>query len=171
MTAQLTFREADTGDLGTLVALYDGAARWMIEQGIDQWQPGQKDEEHFRLRMKEGEVWLAESDGVAAGACELWWDDEPAWGAQPPVAGYVHRLMVRRGAPAGTGARLLAHAERRIAQAGRALCRLDCVSTNPRLRTYYEGRGYTVVGEQPFKSGAGGGSYAVTLMERRLPRE
>ncbi|NEB76190.1 N-acetyltransferase, partial [Streptomyces sp. SID14478] len=95
MTAQLTFREADTDDLGTLVALYDGAARWMVDHGIDQWKPGEKDEAHFRRRMKEGEVWLAESDGAAAGGYELWWADEPAWGAQPPVAGYVHRLMVR----------------------------------------------------------------------------
>ncbi|NEB81588.1 GNAT family N-acetyltransferase, partial [Streptomyces sp. SID14478] len=70
--------------------------------------------------------------------------------------------------PAGTGGELLAHAERRIAAAGRTRCRLDCVSTNPRLRAYYERRGYVVVGEQPFKSGAGGSSYAVTLMEREL---
>lgn len=169
MTAQLTFRRADTDDLDTLVALYDGAARWMLANGIDQWKPGEKSEEHFLLRIKEGEVWLAETaDGAAAGGYELWWDDEPAWGAQPPVAGYVHRLMVRRGVPAGTGAALLAHAEHRIADSGRSLCRLDCVSSNPRLRTYYEQRGYSVVGEQPFKSGAGGSSYGVTLMERRV---
>lgn len=170
MTAQLTVRRSDTDDLGTLVALYDGAARWMAENGIDQWKPGEKDEEHFRRRMTEGEVWLAESGGAVAGAYELWWTDEPAWGVQPPVAGYVHRLMVRRGAPAGTGAALLAHAERRILAAGRSRCRLDFVSTNPRLGTYYKDRGYEVVGEQPFKSGAGGSSYAVTLMEKRLAR-
>lgn len=76
--------------------------------------------------------------------------------------------MVRRGAPAGTGRALLAHAEERVTAAGRALCRLDCVSTNPRLRAYYERAGYTVVGEQPFKSGAGGSKYAVTLMEKRV---
>ncbi|WP_394434742.1 hypothetical protein [Streptomyces sp. SGAir0957] len=78
----------------------------------------------------------------------------------------MHRLMVRRGAPSGTGGALLAHAERRTAGTGRTRCRLDCVSTNPRLRAYYEGRGYTVVGEQPFKAGAGGSAYAVTLMEK-----
>jgi hypothetical protein len=42
------------------------------------------------------------------------------------------------------------------------------VSTNPRLRAYYESAGYTVVGEQPFKAGAGGSKYAVTLMEKRV---
>ncbi|WP_327356580.1 GNAT family N-acetyltransferase [Streptomyces sp. NBC_01304] len=168
----ITFRTAvdSPADLAALVGLYDAAARWMIEQGIDQWKPGEKDEEHFRRWIKEGEVWLAEAEGdeQPVGAWELWWDDVPAWGEQPPVAGYVHRLMVRRGAPAGTGRAMLAQAERRIAEAGRQWCRLDCVSTNARLRDYYEGSGYTVVGEQPFKVGAGGSKYSVTLLEKRL---
>lgn len=172
MTTQVTFRIADNGndkadkDTTALVSLYDGAARWMRSRGIEQWQPGGKDAEHFRLRMKEGEVWLAEAAGVAVGAYELWWDDEPAWGAQPPVAGYVHRLMTdRTTAPAGLGRLLLARAERRIAEAGRELCRLDCLTSNPRLRTYYEAAGYRVIGEQPAKAGPrGGNSYGVTLL-------
>ncbi|MET9509071.1 GNAT family N-acetyltransferase [Streptomyces flavidovirens] len=172
MTTQVDFRIADGDDVAALVALYDGAARWMRSRGIAQWQPGGKDEEHFRLRMKEGEVWLAEAagDGVTVGAYELWWDDEPAWGVQPPVAGYLHRLMTdRTTAPAGLGRVMLARAERRIAEAGRELCRLDCLTSNPRLRTYYEGAGYRVVGEQPFKAGGPqGSSYGVTLLERRV---
>ncbi|MGW7024812.1 GNAT family N-acetyltransferase [Streptomyces decoyicus] len=167
---EITFRLASGGDdLLGLVVLYDAAARWMQANGIDQWQPGGKDEEHFRLRVKEGEVWCAEAGGRTVGAFELWWRDEPAWGPQPPEAGYVHRLMVDRDrAPAGTGRAMLAHAERRIAGAGRVWSRLDCLSANPRLRTYYEGAGYTVVGEQPFKEGTDGSTYAVTLLEKRL---
>ncbi|MGP8302296.1 GNAT family N-acetyltransferase [Streptomyces inhibens] len=167
---EITFRLAEDGtDPGALAALYDAAAHWMLESGIDQWKPGAKDEEHFRLRMKDGEVWLAEVAGQMVGAFELWWRDEPAWGPQPPEAGYVHRLMVDRGrAPAGTGGAMLAHAERRIAEEGREWSRLDCLASNPRLRSYYEGAGYTVVGEQPFKEDAGGSPYAVTLLEKRL---
>ncbi len=46
----------------------------------------EEDAEHFRLRMKEGEVWLAEAaGGGTVGAYELWWDDEPAWGVPSPV--------------------------------------------------------------------------------------
>ncbi|MFI9052828.1 GNAT family N-acetyltransferase [Streptomyces sp. NPDC053427] len=168
-----TFRLAHVAhDLPALVALYDGAARWMQDNDIDQWKPGDKDEEHFRHRIAEreqGEVWLAEAAGRVVGAFELWWQDVPAWGEQPPVAGYVHRLMVDRAhAPAGTGRAMLGQAEWRIAGAGREWSRLDCVARNPRLRTYYEGAGYTVVGEQPFKEGAAGSRYAVTLLEKRL---
>ncbi|UYQ61754.1 GNAT family N-acetyltransferase [Streptomyces peucetius] len=163
---------ASDSDVETLVSLYDGAARWMLRHRIDQWKPGDKDAAHFRHRMTEGEVWLLQLGGRTAGAYEMWWDDVPAWGVQPPVAGYVHRLMTARGAdaPPGAGRVLLAHAERRIAAAGRELARLDCLSRNPRLRAYYEAAGYRVVGEEPAKVAADGSSYGVLLLEKRLAR-
>ncbi|UQX00875.1 GNAT family N-acetyltransferase [Streptomyces sp. RerS4] len=166
----LLFRPAGEKDAGTLVKLYDGAARWMLARGIEQWKPGEKDAAHFRDRMRDGEVWLAEDgDGRIVGGYELWWSDEEAWGVQPPVAGYVHRLMVEReAAPAGTGMRLLVHAERRIARTGRERARLDCVATNPRLLAYYRSAGYRIVGECPHKEAEDGRVYGVILLERRL---
>ncbi|MFG2880536.1 GNAT family N-acetyltransferase [Streptomyces sp. NPDC048337] len=168
----ILFRQAEEKDAGTLVQLYDGAARWMRQHGIEQWKPGEKDAAHFLAKMRDGEVWLGgDADGRVVGAYELWWSDEEAWGVQPPVAGYVHRLMVaRETAPAGTGRRLLEHAERRIARTGRERARLDCVSTNPRLLAYYQGAGYRVVGEFPHKEGKGGRIYGVILLEKRLDR-
>lgn len=165
-----SFRLALPGDAALLVRFRDDAARWMQERGIEQWKPGELGEGHFRARMAEGEVWLAEHEGRMVGAWELWWADEPAWGVRPPDAGYVHRLMVGRAtAPRGTGRAMLDRAERRITEKGRPYARLDCVSSNPRLRAYYEGAGYTVVGEQPHKEGGQGGSpYAVTLLEKAL---
>ncbi|MBT2403645.1 MULTISPECIES: GNAT family N-acetyltransferase [unclassified Streptomyces] len=166
----MLFRQAEEKDAGTLVKLYDQAARWMRANGIDQWKPGEKDVAHFRKKMRDGEVWLAEdADGRVVGGYELWWSDEEAWGIQPPVAGYVHRLMVERSAaPAGAGRRILEHAERRIARTGRERARLDCVSTNPRLLAYYQGAGYRVVGEFPSKQAKDGRVYGVILLERLL---
>ncbi|MEV0990569.1 GNAT family N-acetyltransferase [Streptomyces sp. NPDC049949] len=166
----ILFRRAAEKDAATLVTLYDQAARWMRKHGIDQWKPGDKDAAHFLTKMREGEVWLAgDPDGRIIGAYELWWSDEEAWGVQPPVAGYVHRLMVdRETAPAGAGRRMLEHAERRIAGSGLPRARLDCVSTNPRLLAYYRGAGYRVVGEFPHKEGKDGRVYGVILLEKRL---
>ncbi|MFD7628063.1 GNAT family N-acetyltransferase [Streptomyces sp. NPDC059851] len=168
----IRFRRAVEKDAAALVALYDQAARWMQKHGIEQWKPGEKDVAHFTQKMGDGEVWLAgDQGGRIVGAYELWWSDEEAWGVQPPVAGYVHRLMVeRKTAPAGTGRRILEHAERRIAGSGLPRARLDCVSTNPRLLAYYQNAGYRVVGEFPHKEGKDGRVYGVILLEKRLDR-
>ncbi|MEU9028273.1 GNAT family protein [Streptomyces sp. NPDC048383] len=169
---EILFRRAVEKDVGTLVDLYDQAARWMQKRGIEQWKPGEKDAAHFVKKMREGEVWLAgDPDRRIVGAYELWWSDEEAWGVQPPVAGYVHRLMVdRRTAPAGAGRRMLEHVERRVARSGLARVRLDCVSTNPRLLAYYRNAGYRVVGEFPHKEASDGRVYGVILLEKRLDR-
>lgn len=164
------FRPAVPADAAALVRLRDAAALWQLARGIDQWRVGEKDEAHFLARMADGEVWLAHVAGRLVGAWEIWWDDPAAWGPRPPEAGYVHRLMTApHTAPRGTGARMLARAEARIAEHGRALARLDCLAANSRLRAYYEAAGYTVVGEQAAKEGGLGSPYAVTLLEKRLP--
>ncbi|MHC3473228.1 GNAT family N-acetyltransferase [Streptomyces sp. 7R007] len=165
----LTYRKATPPDAATLVRLRDSAALWQLARGIDQWKPGEKDERHFRTRMAEGEVWLAHSGPHLTGAWELWWQDEAAWGPRPADAGYIHRLMTTpHTAPPGTGRRMLAEAESRIAAAGRPYARLDCLASNPRLRAYYESAGYRAVGEQPVQDGNAGSPYTVTLLEKRL---
>ncbi|MEC4019209.1 GNAT family N-acetyltransferase [Streptomyces sp. H27-D2] len=170
----VSFRQADESDLPELVRLRDAAAQWQIEHGIDQWKPGELGPSHFRARLHGGEVWIATlgPEGPTVGAWELWWDDPAAWGQQPPIAGYVHRLMTdRETAPPGAGRIMLSEAERRISDSGRAMCRLDCLADNTRLRRYYEDAGYTVVGEQPSKSGDGGKTYGVTLLEKQFCAE
>ncbi|MFC9278332.1 GNAT family N-acetyltransferase [Streptomyces collinus] len=163
-------RPAAEGDLAALVRLRDGAARWMLGRGvIGQWRPGELGEEHFRRVMAHGEVWLAESGGCVVGAWELWWEDEDAWGPRPPVAGYVHRLMVDRGVAApGTGRLLLRAAEDRVAAVGRSYARLDCLAGNARLNAYYMKAGYRVVGRKEGKPQPGGAPKSFTLLEKAL---
>lgn len=166
----LRFRLADDADLVALVRLRDDAARWMVAQGVTgQWQPGELGGEHFRRIMDVGEVWLAEDAGRVVGAWELWWEDADAWGPQPPRAGYVHRLMVDHAAVApGTGRELLRGAERRVAEAGRALVRLDCLAGNDRLTAYYLDAGYQVVGHKEGKPQPGGTPKSFTLLEKSV---
>lgn len=166
----LRFRLADDTDLAALVRLRDDAARWMIAQGITgQWQPGELGGGHFRRIMASGEVWLAEAADRVVGAWELWWEDEDAWGPQPPTAGYVHRLMVDHSrVPSGTGRHLLRVAERRVAEVGRILVRLDCLAGNARLSAYYLKAGYQVVGHKEGKPQPGGTTKSFTLLEKSV---
>ncbi|MEV4436551.1 GNAT family N-acetyltransferase [Streptomyces sp. NPDC049585] len=167
----LCFRLADDTDLAALVRLRDDAARWILARGVsDQWRPGELDADHFRRVMDGGEVWLAQAAGRVVGAWELWWQDEDAWGPQPPTAGYVHRLMVDHGSVApGTGRRLLQAAEHRVAEAGRTLVRLDCLAGNARLNAYYLGAGYRAVGRKEGKPQPGGAPKSFTLLEKPVP--
>jgi ribosomal protein S18 acetylase RimI-like enzyme len=83
------------------------------------------------------------------------------------VAGYVHRLMVdRSSAQPGTGRLLLRAAERRVAAAGRAFVRLDCLAGNTRLNAYYLSAGYRVVGYKAGKPQPGGAPKSFTLLEK-----
>ncbi|RST17434.1 N-acetyltransferase [Streptomyces sp. WAC05374] len=166
----LRFRLADDADLAAVVRLRDDAARWMLAQGVTgQWRPGELGGDHFRRIMTSGEVWLAEAADRVVGAWELWWQDEDAWGPQPPTAGYVHRLMVdRTRVPSGTGRQLLRVAERRVAEAGRPLVRLDCLAANARLRSYYLDAGYRVAGCKEGKPQPGGTPKAFTLLEKSV---
>ncbi|MEU8620194.1 GNAT family N-acetyltransferase [Streptomyces sp. NPDC048623] len=168
----LRVRLAAEADLPTLVRLRDDAARWMLARGVTgQWRPGELKEEHFRRVMAGGgEVWIAETEqGGVAGAWELWWDDEAAWGVQPPVAGYVHRLMVDRTTAApGTGRLLLAAAEHRVAATGRTRVRLDCLADNAPLNAYYQDAGYRAVGSVAGKPQPGGPPKSFTLREKTL---
>ncbi len=166
----LQVRPATESDLTALVRLRDDAARWMLTRGITgQWRPGELDEDHFGRVMAHGEVWLAEAAGHIAGAWELWWEDEAAWGPQPPVAGYVHRLMVDRSIAApGTGRWLLDAAERRVAAMGRTCVRLDCLAGNEPLNAYYRQAGYRAVGRKEGKPQPGGAPKSFTLMEKEL---
>ncbi|MGW3493522.1 GNAT family N-acetyltransferase [Streptomyces sp. NPDC001020] len=164
----LRFRLAVGADLLAVVRLRDDAARWMLAQGVTgQWRPGELGVDHFRRIMEDGEVWLAEAADRVAGAWELWWEDEEAWGPQPPTAGYVHRLMVDHDSvPPGAGRQLLRVAERRVAEAGRPLVRLDCLADNAPLNAYYLNAGYQVVGRKEGKPQPGGTPKSFTLLEK-----
>ncbi|MEU6083487.1 GNAT family N-acetyltransferase [Streptomyces sp. NPDC047108] len=165
-------RLAVEADVAALVRVRDDAARWMLARGVSgQWRPGELDDGHFRRVMACGEVWLGEVGGRLVGGWELWWEDEAAWGRQPPVAGYVHRLMVDRSAAApGTGRLLLRAAERRVAAVGRTCVRLDCLAGNARLNSYYQDAGYRVVGHKEGKPQPGGAPKSFTLLEKELRR-
>lgn len=139
---------AEEASLAAFVAVHEEAAAWLQARGIDQWRPGEYTLATLQRELAEGhELYVARRDGVIAGGYTLQWDDLENWEGQPPVAGYLHALCVRRAdAGRGLGALMLDYAGQRVVGYGRPWLRLDCWKSNSVLRAYYERLGFNYQG-------------------------
>ncbi|WP_052068022.1 GNAT family N-acetyltransferase [Rhodococcoides fascians] len=163
----LDVRAARTNDAPAILALRHAAEDWLASRSIDQWSPGEVPLSTVRLQVSRGEFVVARYPGsspiVAAMRTirsdpEIWPDDGDAL--------YVHGLVIDRcHAGTGLGAAMLDHAARSAADAGISRVRLDCAETNPTLRRYYLGQGFTEVGRREFEDGKW---FSVTLFEKHL---
>lgn len=143
---RLTLESATSDDIDDLLAVLDEAAAWLRTKGVEQW-PKRFKAAWVGPAVERGETWLARLDGAVAGTITLDWDD-PLWSDLDGSAGYVHRMAVTRSAP-GLGATLLTWTAATTRALGCTYLRLDCVSTNTRLRTYYESQGFHHQGDVP----------------------
>lgn len=148
---QLKPRGATNSDAPAIWRLRQSLATWMVNQGIEQWHPGELGVEAIAELVGSASVFVVECSDVLVGSVTVSWSDPSVWGEQTVPAGYIHQLMVsREHAGHGLGSAVLAWAEDLIRLSGRSLVRLDCVRSNQRLRTYYEDRGYRFVRYQDF---------------------
>ena len=156
---------AEAEDAAALLALREAAATWLAGRGIRQWESGEVTLQDVRDQAEAGQWHVVREDGAAVAALRLLWQDEPVWGPQPPVAAYVHGLVVsQRHHGLGLGSALLRWAAGQARARERTLLRLDCGEDNRALRRYYAGQGFDAVGRRD----PHGRWYAVVLLERRL---
>ena len=155
-------------DAQALHALREELAQWQEGIGITQWSPGETKPSDFLEQISRQEWHLVRDGDHVAAAVRILDGDPDIWpdsGIAP--AGYVHGLMVSRThAGQGLGRRVLSAAESMISARGHRLARLDCVTSNDALRSYYGARGYTEVGSHRFPPERGW--RPVTLFEKRL---
>ena len=142
--SRLEVTQAGPADLSVVTQILEEASAWLHGRGIDQW-PKQFSADWIGPPLERGETWLANIDGVVVGTLTLTTSD-PAWPAEPLAASYLHRLAVRRSF-AGLGNDLLAWASTEAHRRGHRRLRLDCVSSNLRLRRYYTEAGFIASGE------------------------
>ncbi|HLI73034.1 MAG TPA: GNAT family N-acetyltransferase [Acidimicrobiales bacterium] len=145
------FGEATAEDVEAIVALRDAAARWLTARGLDQWSAGEIPSCCIRQQVADHEVFVLRRGATPVGTVTLRWEDLLVWGAEVGPAGYVHNLIVDRSlAGQGLGRRLLQWAEDRVVSSGRTLVRLDCATSNRRLRALYESAGFHHVADKDF---------------------
>ena len=142
----LELRRADVDCLDEILAILNSAASWLSSKGVEQW-PDRFNADQVLPTIMQGHTWLARLDGEAAGTITIDWSDV-LWDSRNHDAGYVHRLAVLRSSP-GLGLRLLEWAAETVRLRGRYFVRLDCVTTNDKLRMYYEETGFRHCGDVP----------------------
>lgn len=157
---------ARVADAQAVLGLRETAAAWLASRGVRQWEPGEVGLEEVRAQVEAGQWHVVREDGASVAALRLLWQDEHVWGPQPPVAGYVHGLVVsQRHHGLGLGGGLLRWAADQIGGCGRCVLRLDCGEENHGLRRYYAELGFQEVGRRD----GDGRWYSVVLLELRLP--
>ncbi|MEV0640247.1 GNAT family N-acetyltransferase [Streptomyces sp. NPDC050619] len=149
----IRIREGGPDDIPAILGMLDSSVEWLVSQG----RPGQwgtkplsknpKTVESVARYMDEGDVFIAEVDGVPAATLTLT-ESAGAYLSHLPQPGeperYIHWLASdRRFKGHGVGSALLAHAVDETRRAGVSLLRVDCYAGDDgKLVRYYESNGF-----------------------------
>lgn len=142
-------RRATADDVPALTQIRNDAHAKKVAYGDYVWgKEGDGFSERWvRNHVAEKSVYVVEQNGTLVGTFSLSFDDDPHWGPQEPVAGYVHGLCVRQGFNGlGIGGVMLDWCAREVSRIDRRFVRLDCAAENTKLCAYYESLGFVRVG-------------------------
>ncbi|MEV0297778.1 GNAT family N-acetyltransferase [Nocardia sp. NPDC050710] len=161
---------ATAEDAEEIARLRNRLARWMVDNGIAQWLPGEYPVALVGAEAARGEWFVWRDGGVLIAAVRLVWRDPDFWGADDAEAGYIHGLMVapeHRGRD--LGARIIRFCADRTRARGLTRQRLDAAAENHILRKYYAAQGFTEIREATLPPRFHG-TDRVVLFEKELPR-
>lgn len=163
----LELRPADRSDVPAVIELLADTSAWLRSLGIDQWPPRFSDS-FISATVERGELQVAVEVGEVVGTITLQWSDPVFWGDRDD-AGFFHRLAVRR-SHAGLGRSLIDWADLQTEERGRPYLCLDAMTSNRRLRDYYEALDFEVVGKiegpREHPHSAAHGRWQATLYQR-----
>ena len=141
-------RKATLNDIAPILSLTRDCARYMISQGIYQWNTEYPDRATFENDIKRKELYVLESDNKIRGCIVISTFRDPFYDAVKWLTPhgrnlYIHRLAV---APEyqghGYARQLMDFAERYGIENNYSSIRLDTFSRNPRNQKFYELRNY-----------------------------
>lgn len=164
----LTILPARAGQAELVERLRWEAGMWLKSRGIEQWPTdwplAEWEQRQTQERIERGWCYLAWRSRTAVGTLALQPADEALWGADQDDALYVHSLAISRAVGGqGVGLALLRWAEKQVVERGRRYLRLDCMTQNPGLRTYYRRAGFVERGDVVEADG-----WEATLLEKDL---
>ncbi|WP_446214601.1 GNAT family N-acetyltransferase [Micromonospora sp. IBSANI012] len=140
-------RPAGQADLDALLAILNGAVKWLQRQDLDQWGGHPWHAEELRPSIDAGTLHLAETtSGIPVATMNL--DEQPDkdfWrpADDPGAALYLRHLAVERTRSGhGIGAWMMDQATGHARHARKTWLRLDAWRTNTRLHGYYRQHGF-----------------------------
>jgi len=141
---RIIVRPALPQDVQIVSDILGEAARWLDQKGVSLWKAGELLPSSVGDEVDASLFFLAECDGVAAGAVKFQLEDPLFWpDVKPEESAFIHRLAVRRRFAGGAvSSAMLRWAVERTRSLGRRYLRLDCEATRLRLRAVYERYGF-----------------------------
>jgi GNAT superfamily N-acetyltransferase len=161
----LSPEHADSGYARIVKRLLDMAATIPAGQGIEQW-PEAFNIKSVERNIENGGVYVFYNEqGNPIGTVDLRDNDEAVWGEDGISAVYAHRLAID---PAysgrGVGQQIINWVVNKAQSEERDFIRLDCVSHNQKLRTYYESKGFVHVRDIEY-GGNGASLYEMSVKD------
>ena len=151
------------------------AVEWLAERRTDQWPSPYPERIAVRASIDRGDTHVACVAGDHVATLSIYGEDPVFWGARPPGAGYLHRLVVaRRAAGQGLGERLIDWAGAHVAAQGRRYLRVDCGAENASIRAYYERLNFQHLGDREVTiegAGSAKGPWRASLYERSIAQQ
>jgi len=163
----LAISTATHDELPIVMEIVDEAAKWLLARGIPQWEtpPPSEAWESFREHLRSGLVYLVREQGApdAIGTFRLEWHGGALWPEDRQDAGYLYTLALRPcHVGSGLGVVVIDWVKEFFRERGKRYFRLDCISSNERLRRWYEGLGFQ------YRRTSVDGTYVLALFELDL---
>lgn len=140
----IAVRQARPADAQGIEQLLREAARWVDALGVVMWDEGELDPARIVREVDEGQFFVAEVDGIMAGAIRFQVEDRLFWpDIEQEDSAFVHRLVVARAFKGrGVSTALLEWSVAHARALDKRVLRLDCDADRAKLRALYERFGF-----------------------------
>jgi N-acetylglutamate synthase-like GNAT family acetyltransferase len=149
---EIIFQRAGGKDLSEILRLLQEAALWLNKKNVNYWQdwinPPEKFLNWIKMGFERNEFYLVKQGDSIIGCFRLSRNDEVFWGKQDSPAYYIHSFTIDRKLKGKhLGIKVMKNIENMGKESNMDYLRLDCSSTVPALKQYYEKLGFRAVGD------------------------
>ena len=137
-------RPASPAEAPIVEGLLREAARWVDALGVVMWDEGELDSARIAREVNAGQFFVAEVDGIVAGAIRFQLEDRLFWpDIEQEDSAFVHRLVAARAYKGqGVSTALLEWSVEHARSLGKRFLRLDTDASRPKLKALYERFGF-----------------------------